>query len=122
MATDLTVVLENRPGTLATMGEALGRTGINIEGVGGIPCQDEGLIHILVENAAEARRTLEAAGLEVRSERPVLVIAIENRPGELGRICRSIATSGANIDLVYLATNTRLVIGADDLEKARSAV
>ena len=122
MAKDLTVSLENRPGTLADLGEALGRAGINIEGGCGFPCEGKGEIHLLVEDATTARRTLEQAGIEVREERDVLVVEMEDRPGTLGEVTRRIANAGANIDLLYLATNTRLVIGADNLEKARAAM
>lgn len=122
MAKDLTVTLENRPGTLADLGEALGRAGINIEGGCGFPCEGKGEIHLLVEDATTARRTLEQAGIEVREERDVLVVEMEDRPGTLGEVTRRIANAGANIDLLYLATNTRLVIGADNLEKARAAM
>jgi hypothetical protein len=119
MAIDFTVILEDRPGTLADMGEALGKAGINIEGLCGFPCEGKGVVHILVEDRPAARRALEEAGLEVRSERPVLILDIEDRPGEFGRICRRMADAGVNIDLAYLATNTRLVVGADDPDKAR---
>ena len=122
MAIDLTVILEDRPGTLADMGEALGKAGINIEGLCGFPSEGKGVIHILVEDGPTARRALEEAGLEVRSERQVLILDVEDRPGEFGRICRRIANAGINIDLVYLATNTRLVVGADDLDKARTVI
>jgi len=121
MPTDLTVQLENRPGTLAALGEALGRAGVNIDGISGIESQGRAEVHVLVEDAAAARRALEAAGLRVGAERPVLVMTMEDRPGELGKVARRIANAGVNIELLYLATNTRLVIGADDLEKARSA-
>ena len=122
MATDLTVILADRPGTLADMGEALGKAGINIDGLCGFPCEGEGVIHILVEDAAGARSALEGIGLEVRSERQVLILEVEDRPGVLGDITRRIANAGVNIDLVYAASNTRLVLGADDLDKARAAV
>lgn len=122
MSVDLTVILEDRPGTLAEMGEALGKFGINIEGLCGFRCQGKGAIHILVEDEAAARRALEKAGVRVRSSRQVLVLRLEDRPGEFGRICRRIANAGINIDLAYLATNMRLVLGADDLDKARALV
>lgn len=122
MAKDLTVVLKDRPGTLADMGEALGRAGINIDGICGVHCQDETAIHILVEDVEGARRALEASGIEVSDEREVLIMEVEDRPGVVGDVARSIANAGVNIELVYLATNTRLVIGADDLDKARAAV
>ena len=119
---DLTVILQDRPGTLADMGEALGKAGINIEGGCGFPCEGQGVIHILVEDAAAARRALEEIGLEVRGERQVLVLEIEDRPGAFGEVSRRIANAGVNVDLVYLAANNRLVLGADDLDKARAAV
>jgi len=122
MTKDLTVILEDRPGTLADVGEVLGKAGINIEGGCGFPCEGEGILHILVEDAAAARRALEEIGLEVRGERQVLVLEVEDRPSALGEISRRIANAGVNTDLLYLATNNRLVIGADDLDKARAAV
>ncbi len=122
MAIDLTVILEDRPGTLADMGEALGKAGINIEGLCGFPSEGKGVIHILVEDGPNARRALEEAGLQVRSERQVLILDVKDRPGEFGSICRRIANAGINIDLVYLATNTRLVVGTDDLDKARAVI
>jgi hypothetical protein len=122
MAKDLTVILEDRPGTLADMGEALGNAGINIDGVCGLPCEGKGVIHILVEDAAEARRVLEAGGFEVTDEREVLLLEVENRPGSLGETARKIANAGVNIEFIYVASNTRLVISADNLESARSVL
>ncbi len=122
MTKDLTIVLPDRPGTLADVGEALGRAGINIDGFCGFPCEGVGVLHILVEDADAARSAIKGTGYDVRDERSVLVIEVEDRPGELGKITRRIADAGVNIDLVYLATSNRVVIGADDLEKARAAV
>ena len=122
MAKDLTVILEDRPGTMAAMGEALGRAGINVDGLCGFPCEGRGVGHILVEDAAGARRALEAIGLEVSGERDVLILEVENRPGSLGEIAKKIADAGVNLDLVYVAANNRLVFGADDLDKARAAL
>ncbi len=122
MAKDLTVILGDRPGTLADVSEALGKAGINIDGFCGFPSEGKGVLHILIEDVVAAKRELQQAGLEVRGEREVLVLEIEDRPGVLGDITRRIAKAGVNIDLVYLATNTRLVIGADDLDSARAAV
>jgi hypothetical protein len=120
MAIDLTVILEDRPGTLADVGEALGKAGVNIEGLCGFPSEGKGVFHVLVEDEPTARRALEEAGLQVRSKRQVLILDVEDRPGEFGGICRRIANAGINIDLVYLATKTRLVVGVDDLDKARA--
>lgn len=122
MPGDLTVLLANRPGTLADLGEALGRANINIHGLCGFPCEGQGVTHVLVDDGAAARRALESAGHQVRDQRDVLVLDIEDRPGALGALARRIASAGVNVDLVYLATGTRVVIGADDLDAARRAV
>lgn len=122
MAKDLTVILDDRPGTLATLTEALGKAGINIDGLCGFPSEGKGVIHILVQDAAAARRAAEAAGFTVRGEREVLVLDAQDRPGEVGQITRRIASAGVNIDLIYVATKTRVVIGATDLPKAKAAL
>ncbi len=122
MTKDLTVVLENRPGTIADLGEALGEAGINIDGMCGFPCEGKGILHILVDDASGARRAIEAIGFNVISEREVFLLETEDRPGMLGEVSRKIANAGVNVDLLYKATKTKLVIGADDLEKAQTAI
>ena len=63
MATDLTISMEDKPGTLAAAAEQLGHAGVNIEGICGYPSGGRGQGHILVEDAAKARQALEAAGV-----------------------------------------------------------
>ncbi len=122
MAIDLTVVLEDRPGTLADLGEALGTAGLNIDGMCGFPCEGKGVIHILVDDVSGARHAIEAIGLEVSSEKEVLLFEAEDRPGILGEVARKLTNSGVNVDLIYKASQTKLVIGVDDLEKAQAAL
>jgi len=120
---DLKVELEeDQPGTLADIGEALGNAGVNIDGICGYLCEGKGVIHILVEDAASANKALKEGGFEVTEECDVLVLDVSDQPGELGGICRRIANAGVNIDLIYAATETRIVLSVDDLEKARSVV
>ncbi len=122
MATDLTIVLVNRPGTLADAAEALGRAGINIEGTCGFPSGDEGIMHVLVEDAQSARRAIEEAGLEVRAEREVVLLdRLPERPGSLGEALRRIADAGANVDLLYLTTDGRVVLSGEDVAAIQRA-
>ena len=122
MAKDLVVVLEDRPGTLADMGEVLGNAKINIEGICVVTFKGGAAVHILVEDSDAAKKALEEKGIKVSSDREVLVLDIEDRPGELGRITRKFADNEVNIELAYLASKTRLVVGVDNIQKARSAV
>lgn len=78
-------------------------------------------MHILVDgDASAARDAFEEGGMEVRAEREVLVVEVEDTPGGLGRATRRYAEAGINVDLVYLTSDGRLVVGADDVERARS--
>lgn len=122
---DLTVVLKNKPGMLADMGEILGQNNINMEGICGFPLKDEGIIHILVEDETTTKWVLEAAGFEVRAIREVLVMDVGNiagKPGTGGKIARKIGDAGVNIDLIYFAEHNKLVLGVDNMEKARAII
>jgi hypothetical protein len=122
MPKDLTVILNNVPGTFASLGEALGGAGINIDGICGFPSGSEGVVHLLTEDTAGARSAIEGAGHEVRAEREVLVVDVQDKPGEVGRVCRALADAGVNLDLIYPTNRGQLVLGADDVDKARAAI
>jgi hypothetical protein len=122
MAKDLTIYLGDHPGSLAKVGEALGKAGVNIDGICGVTVQGKGVIHVLVADAAKARRTLEANHIDVAKESDVVVLDVEDRPGVLGNVARRLATAGVNLHIAYLATSSKLVVGADDLEKVRAVV
>ncbi|MFX1302833.1 MAG: amino acid-binding protein [Promethearchaeota archaeon] len=110
---------------LADMGEALGKMGINMEGLCGFPLKGEGIVHILVEDETTARWALEEAGFQVRAVREVLVLdigQIVGKPGTGGKMARKIGNAGVNIDLIYFAENNRIVLGVDNLDKARAAL
>jgi len=119
---DLTVNLENKPGTVAQAAEALGNAGINIEGGFGMAMGDKGELHLLVADADAARNALQAAGVQCGGDREVEVVSLIDEPGELGRHLRRIAEAGVNLDMVYTATNTRLVLAASDMDALRRAL
>jgi hypothetical protein len=122
MGTDLTIGLANRAGTLASACDALGRAGVNIEGISGVVIDDRPSLHVLVADAEHASRALIDAGFELLARRRVVVVPIENRPGEAARLLRRIADAGINVDLVYTTTDGRLVVGADDDTALRAAL
>ncbi|HEY6377921.1 MAG TPA: ACT domain-containing protein [Candidatus Dormibacteraeota bacterium] len=117
--TDVMVVLEDRPGLMARVGEALGDAGINIQGVCALASRGEGLIHVLVDDGEgeAAGRALASSGLEVHTMRDVWVEQCPDRPGELGRMMRRLAGADLNLDLVYMTTTGRIVIGAENLDR-----
>ena len=117
---DLTIVLQNRPGALADMGEALGRAGVSVEGGGAWVVDGKGVAHFLFADGAAARRALEAAGIEVLAEREVIVQRLrQDVPGQLGMLTRRMAESGVNIEVLYSDHDHQLILVVDDLARGR---
>ena len=118
---DLAIALDNRPGALADMGEALGRAGVSIEGGGACVVDGQGVAHFLFHDGTAARLTLESAGIRVLQECDVLVQQLrQDEPGQLGKICRRMAEAGVNIEVLYSDHDHRLILVVDDPEKGRA--
>ena len=120
MATDLTISVEDRPGGLADVGEALGKAGINVEGICGHGFEGRGMIHICVQDGSAARSALEGAGIKVEGEADAILgeaVPGADTPGTMGSMARQIAGAGINVRNVYLATNSRVVMVTDDNAK-----
>jgi hypothetical protein len=125
MPKDFTVVLQDRPGELARLGEATGRAGVAIQGMCALTGEGRGVIHLLFDNevAPAARRALDEAGLGVADEREVLVIDVAQRPGTLGGLARALGEANVNIELAYTTFGgIKLVIATDDMDSAREAL
>jgi hypothetical protein len=123
MPKDLMFILPYQAGMLAKLTETLGSAGVNIEGFCMQEFGPEELVHLLVDDAEAARRAVEGAGVVVRGEREVIVAPIEDRPGGLAQLLAPLADAGVSADLVYQATNSRVVIAVvGDLDRARAAL
>ena len=122
MPVDITIILPNHPGSLADVCEGLGQLGVNIEGLCAFASQGIGMLHVTVEDSAAAQRAIEQSGLKVNEVREVVVLEMEEEPGSAGHALRRIGDAGVDLDLVYMATGTRLVLAAAELEKARAAL
>jgi hypothetical protein len=119
--TDIAIALDNRPGALAEMGDALGRAGVSIEGGGAFVVNGEGVAHFLFDDGAAAREALEAAGIIVLAEREVLVQRLNQaQPGQLGKLTRRLAEAGVNIEVLYSDHDHQLILVVDNLEKGRA--
>ena len=120
MATDLTIEVEDKPGSLASIGEALGGSGINIEGLFGASVQGRGIVHLCVQDGAAARTALEGAGLSVTDESDAILgdaVAGASDPGTMGAMARQVANAGINVKAAYIATGNRVVMVTDDNAK-----
>jgi hypothetical protein len=118
---DVSIVIENRPGSLAEMGEALGKWGVSIEGGGAWVVGGKGAAHFLFEDGYAAKEALESVGINVLAVRDVVVQRLKQAiPGQLGQLTRRMADAGVNIEVLYSDHDQQLVLVVDDVEKARS--
>jgi hypothetical protein len=123
MATDLTLYLDDEPGELARLGDVLGTAGVNIAGLCALTSGGGGAeVHILVQDATPAFEALQGAGIKIVEEQEVIVLDVEDRPGALGEVVHKLGAAKINLETAYLATNTRLVLGADNLADAKAAL
>jgi len=119
MGRDLTLRLTaDRPGEVARVAQTLSSAGVNIEGIAEI----EGVVHVLARNPSAAKSALRAGGYTIENELEVLVLPMTDRPGELTMIMQRLADASVNLRFIYLATETRVVIGVDDISRARAVL
>ena len=121
-AFDLTIDVENTPGALAEVASAVSDAGVNLAAATCIGAGERTELHILVPHPEAARHALAILHLAVSRERQVIVVDVEDRPGVLADLARKVAKAGVNLELVYIATRSRLVFGAPDLDALRAAL
>jgi hypothetical protein len=122
MAVDLVIDIENTPGALARVAAAISDAGVNIAAATCVGPGERAELHILVPHAEAAKHALAISHVAVTRERQVVVVEVEDRPGVLADLARKVAEAGVNLDLVYVATQNRVVLGAEDLPALRAAL
>jgi hypothetical protein len=125
MAYDLTLILDDRPGELARLGEVAGAAGVNIDGFAAFTGEGKGVVHVLVadDRLDRLRDALTQAGMSIADEREVFVVTVADEPGALGEVARRLADANVNIDLAYTTFGgVRLVFSTDDVRLAREAL
>jgi len=114
MATEFTVILENRLGALARLATALGDAGVNVEAIEGMSQEGSSRIQFVPNDPDTTTQALDAAGISY-TKREVLIVRVLDEPGMLGDVALVMSTAGINIDSVYVTTRGQVVLGVDDL-------
>lgn len=107
----LSVFLPNRPGVLARTCWILSDNQINILAMAVHDTVDNAVIRFMVDNPTKALLLLEQEELYVL-EQDVVVIDLENQPGELTRICQVLAEADINIHYAYCTAMDRQETGS----------
>src|SRR3954453_12238156 len=98
MPTDLTVILQDRPGEIARLGEVAGTAGVSLQGLAAFTGQGRGIVHVLIDDGLlpAARAAFKEAHLGIADEREVLVVDVSDRPGSLGGRGRTLPRGDGN--------------------------
>jgi len=117
---DLEIILENKPGALALLGETLGKSDISIEGGGVFQNSEHSIAHFLVEEADKAQQQLSKVGIHVIKINNVLIQKLrQDVPGQLGMFCRKLSDAGVNILVQYSDHSNQLIVVVDDFLKGQ---
>jgi hypothetical protein len=124
--TQLAVFLENRPGALARVCEALAKAGINIDALTVSDTVDHAVVRMIVSDPTKALMLLGERGV-LAFENDVLFIDAANERGVLSKIADALSRAQVNIDYAYFASGATspkgiIVLRPSDVEKARQAL
>jgi hypothetical protein len=125
MAIQFDVVLPDRPGELGRLTTTLAEKGVNIDAIAAHTAFGKGYVALLPAEPGRARDALKGAALTF-TEKTVLTVQLEDRPGSLADLTKRLGASGVNITSVvpigHGGGRVQLAIGVDDLDKARRIV
>ena len=118
----LSLFLENKPGTLAEVCKELARQKVNIFALTISDSVDHAIVRMVVSEPRKALDLFESRGVLV-VEAKVLMIENSNKPGSLAKIADKLAKAKINIEYAYLATSPGaktglLIVRASDTKKA----
>jgi hypothetical protein len=118
----LAIFLDNRPGTLARVADALAKAKINIYAISTSDTVDHSVIRLVVDDYRRALHLFEEHGTLVVDD-DVIMIEGDNKPGSLAKIAHKLADAKINIEYAYCATppdakKGLLILRAGDAKKA----
>ena len=120
--TELTLRLENSPGALARLCQALRDEKVNILA---LSLDASGVLHLVPDNPVHAAGLLRGRDYAV-DERAVLYVTVPNGPGALASATRMLSAAAVNIDYAFASAladhdMTAVVVGVDDAQRASTA-
>ena len=120
--TQLSLRLQNTPGALARLCQALADEKVNVLAMS---LESSGVLHLVPDNAVHAAGLLHERDYALE-ERDVLYIQLPNRPGAIESATRMLAAAGVNIDYAFASATTEeqttaLVVAVNDAQRASTA-
>jgi hypothetical protein len=125
---EIVIITANDVGALATIAEAIGGLGVNIEAISAYGLDGRAVFRIMTNDVTSAVKALSRLPSVEVHEAETIVYKMMNRPGELGKITRKLANRGVSIESLYIVSKkqdfTEVAIrpAEKDLAKAKDAL
>jgi hypothetical protein len=124
-AKELKFRVQDRPGMLGEIASALGDKKINLRAINAWVEGTEGVVRIVVDKHAAAKKLLAQRGW-MPEERDVVEIELADKPGTLGEAAAKLGNAGVNITHVFVGTGgarkATVFLGVSDPAAAAKAL
>ena len=125
-AKQISAWVEDRPGALGRLADALGGRGVCIRAFMATTMEGRGFVRLVVDKPAAARKVLASHGWEV-TEDDVLEVTLPDRPGALGAVADRLGAAGVNVQYAYVGTarsaqKVNLYLAVQDVRAASKAL
>ena len=124
--TQITMLVGNKPGSLAHVCSTLGRARVNILALYAPEVKGRGKVRVWVDRPEEAKEALMAAGVRF-SEDEVVAMELDNRAGAFSEVAERLSKANINIRYAYAATadgsvRSTVIMAVPDVTKALRAL
>ena len=107
----ISVFMENKPGTLEEMTDVLAKNNIDMRAISVAEAEDFGIARLIVDDVYETATVLKDAGF-VNKLSEVLAVEIPDTPGGLNKVLKTLSAAQVNLDYMYA------FLGGKDVDKA----
>lgn len=94
------VLIENAPGRLYEITQALGDAGINLRALNLVDTGEFGILRLLVSDLAKTRRILMQMQMPAKVDE-VVAAEIEDKPGQLGKLLKPLQKAKVHVSYMY---------------------
>ena len=123
----ISVFLENKPGTLTAMTGLLAESGIDMRALSLAETNDFGIVRIIVDDVYKATTVLKDGGF-IHQLTPVLAVLIPDEPGGLHQVLEVLRKVEVNVEYMYAflgggdVDHAYMIFRVQDVKKAGSAL